>query len=65
VRKLASPSSDAAMPDIPMQWCFPFRRQHADAAFPVAAKTNGASEPHATTESTKLATNRRMVIRGS
>jgi hypothetical protein len=47
----------------PAQWWFPFLRQHAGVEFPVAAKASGPRQPHATTESTKLATSRRMVIR--
>lgn len=61
-RKLGVPSSKAAMPDISAQWCFPFRRQQAGVVFPVAAKASGAREPHATIQSTRLATNRRMAI---
>ena len=33
----------ADMPEVPdMQWCLPFRRQHAEGAVPVIPKANGA-----------------------
>ena len=52
------------MPDIPdMQWCFPFRRQQAGASIPVSAMAIGATKLQAITESTRLATNRRIVFR--
>jgi hypothetical protein len=64
-RKPGSPSPDvAAMPDIPdMQWCFPFRRQQAGASFPVSTKAMGATKLQAITESTRLATSRRIRFR--
>jgi hypothetical protein len=46
------------MPD--MQWCFPFRRQQAGVSFPVSAKAIGATKLQAITESTRLATIRRI-----
>jgi hypothetical protein len=52
------------MPDIPdMQWCFPFRRQQAGTSFPVSAMAIGAMKLQAITESTRLATIRRIVFR--
>ena len=52
------------MPDIPdMQWCFPFRRGHAGASFPVSAMAIGATKLHAITEITRLATILRIVFR--
>lgn len=52
------------MPDIPdMQWCFPFRRQQAGASFPVSAKAIGATKLQVITESTRLATIRRILLR--
>ena len=44
-----------------MQWCFPFRRQQEGASAPVAAKAIGANKLKAITESTRLATRRRML----
>jgi len=54
------------MPDMPdMQWCFPFRRQQAGVSFPVSANAIGATKLQAITESTRLATIRRMGFRES
>jgi hypothetical protein len=51
------------MPDIPdMQWCFPFRRQQAGTSLPVSAEASGATKQQAITESTILATTRRIII---
>jgi len=53
------------MTDLPvMQWCFPFRRQQAGLSFPVSAKAIGATKLQAITESTRLATIRRIVFCG-
>ena len=58
----SSPDSDA-MPDMPdMQWCFPFRRQQAGVSFPVSARAIGATKLQAISESTRLATRRRIII---
>jgi hypothetical protein len=43
-----------------MQWCLPFRRQHAEGAVPVIPKANGARKLQTATESTKRATVRRI-----
>ena len=52
----------ATVSEIPdMQWCFPFRRQQEGAPAPVAAKAIGANQLKAITESTRLATKRRML----
>lgn len=52
----------ATVPDVPdMQWCFPFRRQQEGTPAPVAAKAVGANKLKAITESTRLATKRRML----
>jgi len=51
------------MPEVPdMQWCLPFRRQHAEGAVPVIPKANGASKLQTVTESTKRATVRRISL---
>ena len=51
------------MPVIPvMQRCFPFRRQQAGLSFPVSAKAIGAMKVQAITESTRLATIRRILF---
>ena len=52
------------MPDIlDMQWCFPFRRQQAGTSLPVTAKAIGATKLQTITESTRLATIRRIRFR--
>jgi hypothetical protein len=63
-RKLGSPSAGiAVVPDIPdMQWCFPFRRQQAGVSLPVTATAIGAMKLQAITESTRLATIRRILF---
>jgi hypothetical protein len=51
-----------AVPDIPeAQWCLPFRRQQAAVSVPVSAEANGARRLQAMTESTRLATIRRII----
>jgi hypothetical protein len=45
-----------------MQWCLPFRRQHAEGAVPFIPKANGASKLQTATESTKRATVRRISL---
>jgi hypothetical protein len=51
------------VPEVPdMQWCLPFRRQHAEGAVPVAAKANGARKLQTVMESTKRATVRRISL---
>ena len=45
-----------------MQWCLPFRRQHAEGAVPVIPKANGARRLQTATESTKRATLRRISL---
>jgi hypothetical protein len=45
-----------------MQWCLPFRRQHAEGAVPAIPKANGARKLQTATESTKLATVRRIFL---
>ena len=45
-----------------MQWCLPFRRQHAEGAVPVIPKANGARKLQTATESTKRATVRRISL---
>ena len=53
----------ADMPEVPdMQWCLPFRRQHAEGAVPVIPKAKGASKLQTVTESTKRATVRRISL---
>jgi len=45
------------MPEVPdMQWCLPFRRQHAEGAVPAIPKAKGARKLQTVTESTKWAT---------
>jgi hypothetical protein len=51
------------MSEVPdMQWCLPFRRQHAEGAVPVIPKANGARKLQTATESTKRATLRRISL---
>ena len=51
------------MPEVPdMQWCLPFRRQHAEGAVPVIPKANGAKKLQSVIESTKRATVRRISL---
>jgi len=45
-----------------MQWCWPFRRQHAEGAVPVIPKANGAKKLQSVIESTKRATVRRISL---
>src|SRR6267143_3050907 len=58
--------SSVDIPDKPgvpdMQWCLPFRRQHAEGAVPVIPKANGARKLQTVTESTKRATVRRISL---
>ena len=63
-RKLGKSSIDTpAMPDIPdAQRCFPFRRQQAAASGPVTPMAIGATKLQAITESTRLATIRRILL---
>ena len=50
-------------PEVPgMQWCLPFRRQHAEGAVPVIPKANGARKLQSVTESTKRVTVRRISL---
>jgi hypothetical protein len=46
------------MPD--MQWCFPFRRQHACTTVVLAARPIGARRLQPIADNTKLANNRRI-----
>jgi hypothetical protein len=50
------------MPDrVDVQWCFPFRRQHASVLAATGAKVTGAKTPQPITDNTKLARNRRIL----
>jgi hypothetical protein len=54
------------MPDIPdAQWCLPFRRQQAGASGPVTPMAIGAAKLQAITESTRLATIRRILLQNA
>jgi hypothetical protein len=51
------------MTEVPdMQWCLPFRRQHAEGAVPAIPKAKGARKLQTVTESTKWATVRRISL---
>jgi hypothetical protein len=66
-RKFGRSSIDIpAMPDITdAQWCLPFRRQQAAAPGPVSPMAIGATKPQAITESTRLATIRRILLQNA